>query len=155
MTTQLDPNLQTGGALSQLPSFPNPTFAGTELFEVAVALFANYSISASALAFALGGSDYVNTIVTSGASYAVPTNVSRVLFNKTVGSATAVTFASSSGYARPVLIRDLKGDADVNNITITFSGGQLCDGLASVVIANPYGGFIFNPLANGWYLGAF
>ena len=49
--------------------------------------------------------------------------------------------------------KDLKGDADAHNITVTFSGGQLADGLASVVIATKYGAYWFNPLASGgWYI---
>lgn len=164
MTTQgIDPGIFTGGQYSQLPVFPSSSFSGTELFALAIARVANYSITSEKLGTLLapfvGPASYVNTIITSGATlgtpYTVPVTVTRALFNKTVGAATGVLFGLSGIYTQPILIRDLKGDADVNNITINFSGGQLCDGLDTLTIANPYGGYVLNPLSSGWYLGFF
>lgn len=96
------------------------------------------------------------TFVTSGSVYdSVGTDL-RILVNKTVGSATSIVLASSTAYTFPVLVKDLKGDSGTNPITVTFSGGQLLDGLSQVVINNPYGYFWFNPLASGgWYDASF
>ena len=152
----------TGGQMTDLPAYPpGRTPDGTELLEIVApgnaADGVNYAIPISTLSLIIV--PYVNTIITTGATigspYQVPTDVSRALFNKTVGSATYVVFDASANYGQPVLIRDLKGDADVNNITISFTGGELCDGLTTLVISNPYGGYILNPLASGWYMGFF
>lgn len=94
----------------------------------------------------------INTFITAGSSYNSVATDQRILVNKAVGSATDILLTFSSGYAFPVLVKDLRGDADVNNITVTFSGGQTMDGLASVVITAPFGYFWFNPLSSGnWY----
>ena len=116
---------------------------------------ANYSITTALLAALLNAYAYVNTIVKSGATYNVKTTDTRVLINKTVGSSTSVVLGLSANQPVPVLVRDLKGDASSNNITVTFTGGQLCDGQSSFVITTDFGGFVFNPLATGgWYLGS-
>lgn len=96
------------------------------------------------------------TIITSGSVYDSVVADQRILIDKTVGSATSVVLAPSSGYLFPVLVKDLKGDSNTNPITVTFSSGQLLDGLSEVVINNPYGYFWFNPLSTGgWYDAAF
>lgn len=96
------------------------------------------------------------TFVTSGLSYNSVATDTRILVNKTIGSATSVVLLTSTQYSLPVLVKDLKGDADSNPITVTFSGGQTMDGLSNVVISNPYGYFWFNPLAaGGWYDAAY
>ena len=96
------------------------------------------------------------TNITSGSVYDSVITDTRILVNKTVGSATSVVLAPSSGYTFPVLVKDLKGDSSTNPITITFSSGQLLDGLSEVVIDNPYGYFWFNPLSTGgWYDASF
>ena len=98
----------------------------------------------------------IPTFVTSGSVYSSVATDTRILVNKTVGSATSVILLPSAEYSRPVLVKDLKGDADVNPITVTFSSGQLIDGLSQIVIENPYGYFWFNPLeAGGWYDAAY
>lgn len=96
------------------------------------------------------------TIITSGAVYDSVATDTRILINKTVGSATSVVLLGSASYTFPVLVKDLKGDAGTNPITVTFSSGQTIDGLSQVVINNNYGYFWFNPLASGgWYDAAF
>lgn len=95
------------------------------------------------------------SIVTSGSSYSVKTTDTRVLIDKTIGSATSVVFplVNLMQYQQPVLIKDIKGDAATNNITISFSGGQLIDGLSQIVINNNYGWAWINPIpgGSGWY----
>lgn len=151
-----------GGQMTDLPEFSG-TFDGTELFEVVApgneALGVNYSITSALLAALLIGVSQAPTIITAGATLVapyVPTIFeTRVLFNKTVGAASYVNIGGGAARNnRPIMIRDIKGDADVNNITAIFTG--TCDGLASpIVIASAYAGYIFNPLPNGnWYLSA-
>jgi hypothetical protein len=154
------PIVFNGGQMTDLPEFSG-TFDGTELFEVVApgneALGVNYSISALLLSKLLLNFAQAPTIVTSGATSIAPYVPSifetRILFNKTVG---AVSFTDIGGAVarnnRPIMVRDIKGDADVNNISVRFTG--TVDGIASpIVIAQPFAGYIFNPLPNGnWYL---
>ncbi len=107
------------------------------------------------------GASFVNgllaapTEITAGASYPSVATDKRILVNKTVGSATSIVLSAASSKQGPVLVKDIKGDADVNPITITFTGGDTADGLASVPINFPYGGYWFNPLSTGnWYITA-
>jgi hypothetical protein len=96
------------------------------------------------------------TIIRSGDTYDSVATDTRILVNKTVGSATSVVLLTSQSYTFPVLVKDLKGDSATNPITVTFSSGQTIDGLSSVTINNPFGYFWFNPLASGnWYDAAF
>lgn len=96
------------------------------------------------------------TIITSGSSYNSVSTDSRILVNKTVGSATSILLLPSASYSLPVLVKDLKGDAGTNPITVTFSGSQTIDGLSEIIINNNYGYLWFNPLSTGgWYDAAF
>lgn len=92
---------------------------------------------------------------TSGTPFMVGTADTRVLFNKTIGAASFATMplANTMVYPNGVLFKDIKGDADVNPISINFTAGQLCDGLSTVTIGNAYGWITINPLPNGtgWY----
>lgn len=93
--------------------------------------------------------------VTSGSSYNVVADAGRVLVNKTIGSATSIVLplAASMTFQTGVLVKDLKGDAVSNNITITFTGGELCDGQSSIVLSNAYAWTTVNPKpgGGGWY----
>ena len=62
-------------------------------------------------------------------------------------STTAVTITLPTGILGTVyIIKDCAGNADVNNITIVGTGGQLVDGSSGAIINTPYGGIqlIFN-----------
>lgn len=157
----------TGGQMTDLPPLVLTAFDGNELFEIVSpgneAAGVNYRITSAQLAALLAGLfpvfTQVVTIVTNGADagtpYAVLPNQSRVLFNKTVGAASYVSFPISSAltYQQPVLIKDIKGDADINPITVEFTGGELVDGQSQIVISNPYGWVWINPVPGGaaWY----
>src|SRR5437899_2709940 len=101
--------------MTDLPPF-NGILDLTALFEIVspgnVISGVNYSITLSQLAnLIISGSP---TFVTSGASYNSVATDTRILVNKTVGSATSVVLLASASYLQPVLIKDLKGDADSN-----------------------------------------
>lgn len=148
-----------GGQMTDLPEFTG-TFDGTELIEVVapgnVAEGVNYSITSTLLAFFLSIFNFANTIVKIGATVGSPYEVlptdTRVLLDKTAPSASYVDLGGAASRSLPVMVRDILGDADVNNITITFTG--TADGNASpLLITNPYGGWVFNPLPSGnWFL---
>ena len=147
----------------RLPSFPVLTtkLTGGELMYIVSpgnnAQGQSFGITTSALATYF--STFIAnspTIIVSGATYNSVATDTRILVNKSVGSATSILLLPSTSYTLPVLVKDLKGDSPTNPITVTFSGGQTMDGLSSIVINNPYGYFWFNPLATGgWYDAAF
>lgn len=149
-----------GGQMTDLPPFAGP-LDGTELIEIVapgnLELGVNYSVTTALLAAIINAFGNVPTIITAGATagshYAALTSDTRILLNKTVASASFVDLGLATARGvKPIMVRDLKGDADVNNITVSFTG--TVDGLASPIVINaPYGGWVFNPLANGnWYL---
>ncbi len=92
------------------------------------------------------------TIITSGSSYTAVATDSRILVNKTIGSATSIVFPLAATMNYSVLVKDLKGDAATNHITITFTGGQRADGLSSVPINSNYGAYWLTPKSGGYYL---
>lgn len=149
--------LQTyaGGQMTDLPPYPG-TFDLTALMEIVAPGTAadgiNYGITLAQLALIIGGGAGL-TILTSGASYNSVFTDTRILVNKTIGSATAITLLAAGQYFQPVLVKDLKGDADVHPITINFPG--TFDGVASPLTINSQYGFIwFNPLPTGNFYAA-
>lgn len=99
----------------------------------------------------------VETGATIGSPYVVPDGVTRVLLDKTVGAASYVLFNLSIEYGTAsILVKDIKGDADVNPITINFTGGELADGLSTAVLSTAYAGIRLTPypLGGGYYITA-
>lgn len=139
--------------MTDLPAYPG-TADFTALMEIVspgnAALGLNYSITLAQLALVIGNGG-APTIITSGSTYNSVQTDTRILVNKTMGSATVITLLGAAQYLQPVLIKDLKGDADVNNITINFTG--TFDGIASpLTITTQFGWLWLNPLASGnWY----
>lgn len=84
-------------------------------------------------------------------SVIVDPNDTFIAVNKTVAAATTVVFPLSANKNGDCVIKDGKGDSDTNNISITFTGGQLCDTLATIVIATPFDEFRLTPNPNGGY----
>lgn len=159
-----DPGIFTGGQMTDLPSYSGAAFDGTELFEIVApgnpANGINYGITSQQMALLFNAFVYVNTILTTGATlavpYVVPTTVTRLLINKSVPSVTYISLQAASLYPGvPILIRDLAGNAQSGPypIHVTFSGAETCDGLSEVVIGTDFGGYVFNPLSSGnWFL---
>jgi hypothetical protein len=141
-----------GGQMTDLPAYPG-TLDVTALLEIVspgnVVSGINYKITIAQLALIVGsGSSAALTFVTSGATYNSVQTDTRILVNKTVGSPTTVSLLAGSSYFQPVLVKDLKGDAGTNNITVTFPG--TFDGIASPLTINTNFGWIWlNPLPTG------
>lgn len=119
----------------------------------------SYGITTGTLGAFFGAFPVLNTeLVTAGSTYDVKTTDTRILVKKTIGSATTILFPAALAMQYPygVLVKDAKGDADANPITIDFSGGELCDGQGSGVIqiANPYGWVTITPIPqqSAWYM---
>jgi hypothetical protein len=160
----ISPEVFQGGQMTDLPVFTG-TLDGTELLEIVAAGAGqdietegvNYSITSEMLAQLISMVIAAPTIITEDATpgdpYDVAATETRILFNKTVGAASGADIGGAVARNNvPVMVRDVKGDADVNNISVFFTG--TCDGIASpIVITAAYTGYIFNPLPNGnWYL---
>jgi hypothetical protein len=115
-----------------------------------------YNVTTDVLAAFFSAFPALNTeIVTAGSTYNVQTTDTRILVDKTLGSPTSIIFPLSNTmqFQQPVLIKDIKGDAFTNNITISFSGGQKCDNQTTIPINNNYGWTWINPIpgGSGWY----
>jgi hypothetical protein len=93
------------------------------------------------------------TTVTGTGTYPVAVTDNIILINKTVPAANSVQLpAASSRGGFPITIKDLKGDAATNNITVLPNGAETIDGLLSVVINSNYGSYKFYPAQNGWFI---
>ncbi len=148
----------TPGPISVMTLYAGP-FVGTECFPLIVPTtgtqFANYRITLAALTVAVAGGAVAPTIITSGATLISPYSVTgteqQILVDKTVGAATGILLPLSASKTGPVFVKDLKGDALTNPISVTFSGGQSCDGLTTYPIDFNYACVWFFPLAAGGY----
>lgn len=92
----------------------------------------------------LGGGTYQIKTTAGGVTVAVRDTL--ILVNKTVGQATAVTLPASSTKVGPVIVKDLKGDAETNNITVDVDGGGTIDGAASKILRSNYECRRFDPI---------
>ena len=72
--------------------------------------------------------------VSNGASYAMQTADQIVLVNKTVGGATALSLPASPATGVAYNIKDGRGDANANPITVSDPSGKTIDGAASLLI---------------------
>lgn len=82
----------------------------------------------------------IRRITATGAITMQPSDQS-ISVDKTVGAASAVALISSPAAGRAVKIKDGKGDANSNNITITPAAGNI-DGAGTYVINVAYGGVL-------------
>lgn len=88
--------------------------------------------SSGAVACTTGGRRVVRVVTASGA-VSVTTADDVVVVNKSVGAATTVNLPTSPPTNYAVTIKDGRGDASTNNITITPAAGTI-DGASSLVI---------------------
>lgn len=111
---------------------------------------------------ASGAVGQVYRLVTSAGAVTVGSTDLIILLNKTVGAATSIVLpTSASRGGMPITIKDIKGDANTNNITFTLAGVETIDGsnqAASDANGNSkidinYGKKTLYPLlSGGWYL---
>lgn len=79
----------------------------------------------------------IPTIKTSAGAYVVSTTETFIVINKTVGAATTVTLPASPNTGRMLIVKDGKGDAGANNITVD-GNGKTIDSAATKVISTNY-----------------
>jgi len=89
--------------------------------------------------------DSGNTVVTAAGAITMAAGQKVCVVNKAAGAASAVTLPPSPVQWQVATVKDGKGDAQTNNITISPAAGNV-DGQASVVIKNNFGSmqFIYN-----------
>lgn len=78
------------------------------------------------------------TVVTSASPYNALVTDGVIISNKSVAGAGTINLSSTLQTGRVVIIKDGKGDANTNNITVQGNGKNI-DGAASKVINTAYG----------------
>ena len=118
---------------------PGSALAGTERFEMTQSGATASTTPAAIKTYVLGSGNVISTIrvVTAAGAVTVTTADYVVVVNKAVGAATAVALPAGVTGLRFV-IKDGKGDAGANNITISPAAGTI-DGAATNVISTNYG----------------
>jgi len=76
-------------------------------------------------------------IVTAGASVSLSPSSRKVIINKAVAGIITVSLPASPKVGQEILVKDGKGDAKSNNITI-LAPGKTIDGNSSIVMINNY-----------------
>ena len=95
----------------------------------------------------------VPRVIADAGAAAAGVNDTFIIFNKTVGEASPIAVCASADFLGDDLtIKDAKGDAETNNITLTFDGAETCDGLSTIVISTNYGMVTIKPNPDGGWL---
>jgi hypothetical protein len=71
-------------------------------------------------------------IVTSGSSYSAPNQNLRIIVAKPSGSATTINLPTLPVPGQEIIVKDGKGDASLNKITVNPPSGSVIDGWANV-----------------------
>lgn len=133
MFTFIDNNILTSAQLNG--NFGSVLDKTTATAQTVVGLVTFSGGLTSTATSALTGAHVIGVSIMTGAgNYLVTTNDRYVLINKTTGAATQVTLPSAPATGRILTVKDAKGDASTNNITIVPSGTDRIDGAASLVL---------------------
>jgi hypothetical protein len=139
------------------------SLSGVEVMEIVspgVANGNNFQVTTAVLGAYFGSFTFGNrTIITAGATLSSPYTIANtdtnILLDKTIASNSYIIapLAASILGLSPILIKDFNGQAAANPITISFTGGELCDGQSTLQITNPYGWVRINPNTGGggWF----
>lgn len=97
------------------------------------------------------GAEVNNVVVlTAAGNYVVISTDRYVVLNKTVGAATQITLPSSATIGRIITVKDAKGDASSNNITVVPSGADTIDGAANNILNTAYAHAVYLYVGAGW-----
>jgi hypothetical protein len=90
-----------------------------------------------------------NRVVTASGPVQMTDSDCMVFINKIASEATTVTLPLSPKDGMFVVVKDMKGDADINPITVVVSGGTL-DGLSQFIMSNNYQSMMFAYNGTEW-----
>lgn len=142
-----------GASFKQLAPLPSSLFTATSFIPVqdtVAGVF--YSISMVALISAVSTAHRTVTAAVAGVIQALPTD-GDILINLGTPAAVAVDLLAAASATRPVGVKDLAGNANTFNITVTPSGSETIDGQTNFVIASDGGAVTLYPLSGvGWYI---
>ena len=127
----------TGGTINNVPVGATSASSGAFTTATMTTLTAP-SASVSGLLSVNGAWVRKTRTVTSGATIAMVSTDDVLIVNKTTGSATTVTLPASPTKGMRVVVKDAKGDAATNNITVQPAAGTI-DGSATFLINAAYG----------------
>jgi hypothetical protein len=131
--------------VSDAAPLASPALTGTPTAPTASANTNNTQIATTAYTdAAVSALDYTKaksvSVITAVGAVTVTTGMNIVILNKTSGAATTVNLpsGSSSGTGKMFVVKDGKGDAATNNITVTPNGGDTIDGGSTYVLNTNY-----------------
>jgi hypothetical protein len=126
----------------------NNIFTGTNTFNGAVTAAAG--LTSSGLTDLGGGQQVAVRTVTAAGAVTVAFTDYLVAINKTVGAATTVNLPAAPPAGTTFRVKDGKGDANTNNITVVPAAGTI-DGAANIVINTAYGHATIGYDGTTWY----
>lgn len=85
----------------------------------------------------MDGLQLTTRVITAAGAVTVASTDVVIVVNKTVGAATTVNLAGSPAFGATLTVKDGKGDAATNNITLTPAAGNI-DGAGTLVMATNY-----------------
>ena len=97
----------------------------------------------------LGSPIYHVTTVSSGSSYTATTSNYIIIVNKSSGSPTTITLPEQPAIGQVIIVKDGKGDAAANPITVSSAAGKI-DGAAKYVLRTNYQAAQFVYHGAGW-----
>lgn len=122
--------------ISQLTAVAS--LAGTEQFEVNQGGTSKRATADQVATYALGGNQPTMQVTAAQSPYTVLSTDGVLLVNSTAGAVT-VTLPTAAGRAgKSYTVKDWKGQAATNAITVATTGGQTIDGSASATISKAY-----------------
>lgn len=96
-----------------------------------------------------GGTSYTNRTIAASTYTIDSSTTDRIVYTDSTSNPISITLpAPTSG--RFLIVQDKTGQAQNNNVTIIPHTSQTINGLASVIIANAYGGYIFISDGTNW-----
>lgn len=105
--------------------WPTLCFAGLDMPPVVYSAGTNVSISGSVIAASTAGQVGAVRVVSAAGPVAVSPTDYAVALNKAVGAATVVNLPPTPTTGQVFVIKDAKGDASTNNITVTPDTGNI------------------------------
>jgi hypothetical protein len=139
-------NLTTGG----VAILASPAFTGTPTAPTASVGTNTTQLATTAFVNSQGLYDAVTVFIGTG-NYTMLATDQIVVINKTTGAATAVTLPATPSIGRCCVVKDGKGDAATNNITVAAASGTI-DGLSTLTMDQPYESYTFIFNGTAWNL---